>query len=142
MSWTPKPGEKVTSPLLVGEWEVVERPYVEDVPHTKVTQGSAVAFVEASDLSPVAPPLPPEPPVGSVVWAKGRYWMRTGHGEEWHSVGVDYWQNWSDLATADDFSAVVAVSQVADWLRDEWDYDDNESLLLRTFVERFGWPDE
>lgn len=116
MSWTPKPGEKVTSPLLVGEWEVVERPYVEDVPHTKVTQGSAVAFVEASDLSPVAPPLPPEPPVGSVVRAHGKMWLRQA-GQGWYDQH-DKYAAWPHLAAAPDFSAVAPVEDIADWL---WD---------------------
>ena len=120
--------------MLVGEWEVVERPYVEDVPHTKVTQGSAVAFVEASDLSPVAPPLPPEPPVGSVVWARGCYFMH--HPAGWTTTPNGIWREWGALVAAD-ASPVVAVSQVADWLRD---YDADVKACL--FVERFGWPDE
>lgn len=115
-SYQPKPGDRVKSPLLVGEWEVVERPYVEDVPHTKVTQGSAVAFVEASDLSPVAPPLPPEPRVGSVVRAHGKMWLRQA-GQGWYDQH-DKYAAWPHLATAPDFSAVAPVEDIADWL---WD---------------------
>lgn len=118
-SYQPKPGDRVKSPLLVGEWEVicdaergtkwwtVERPVGEAFHTVDIFQG---------DLSPVAPPLPPEPRVGSVVRAHGKMWLRQA-GQGWYDQH-DKYAAWPHLAAAPDFSAVAPVEDIADWL---WD---------------------
>lgn len=133
MSYQPKPGEKVTSPLLVGEWEYSHK-YDSDT--SIVRLGKFVAQVDTGGLTPVAPPIPAEPPVGSVVWAEGHYWIRDNEGV-WCKYAADLLvcDSWESIGP--DASPVVAVSQVADWLRD---YDADVKACL--FVERFGWPDE
>lgn len=113
-----QPGDRVTSPLLNGEWQV-QRVWGNDAQAEVVWMSSdttaqrAFARVMVSDLTPVAPPLPPEPAVGSVVRAHGLIWQR----------GDDCWQSarrstaqWPGLATAPDLSPVVAVDDATRWL--------------------------
>lgn len=133
MSYQPKPGDKVTSPLLVGEWTVgsKKRPSWWEVYDKK---GNPLEMY-VGNLSPVAPPLPAELPVRSVVWAEGMLWQK---GPQWYAHNGRKWvfRDWRILAA--DAEPVVAVSQVADWLR-------TQALgisLVKEFVERFGWPDE
>lgn len=112
MSYTPKLGDRVTSPLLVGEWEV-RRIYGQWM--TEVSRDDALVTVPTSHLTPVAPPLPPEPPVGSVVWVNGRMW--TAGKDYWFSIDASGDEEgdavWSDLAA--DAVPVVPVNKVADW---------------------------
>lgn len=125
MTYTPKPGDRVTSPLLVGEWEVQQ--VIDDGWCDLMNDdGRRVSVKHQASLTPVAPPLPPEPPVGSVVRAHGRMWMR---GREYPARLPEraWWEHpesiareWSDLATAPDLSPVVAVDDVADWLDGSW----------------------
>ena len=119
MSWTPKLGEKVTSPLLVGEWEV-QSIASDGAPvclAAKMPDGALItAWVHPRYLSPVAPPLPPEPRVGSVVRAHGKMWLRQA-GRAWYDQH-DTYAAWPHLAAAPDFSAVAPVEDIADWL---WD---------------------
>lgn len=115
MTYTPKPGDKVTSPLLVGEWEVTGTwgKYAH-----RVRQGDAEVTLDASCLYLVAPPLPPEPAVGSVVRAHGKLWQRTKNADQpWTNGGGYPCHDWPHLATAPDLSPVVAVEDVAEWLR-------------------------
>jgi hypothetical protein len=112
MSYQPKPGDRVTSPLLVGEWEVICRQQGQYV----VEHESKRIMVSASYLTPVVPPLPPEPVFGSVVYANGLYWQRqfglggwqAYHGERWHHA------LWPDLAA--DAVPVVPVTTAAEWM--------------------------
>ena len=99
MTYTPQPGDRVTSPLLVGEWEVAR---VREEAHWTVTQDGRRVLIHPDDLTPVAPPLPTEPAVGSVVRAHGRLWI---HDHTWTDGST--WHKWSHLATAPD---------VCDWL--------------------------
>ena len=134
MTYTPKPGDKVTSSLLVGEWEVTRTcsEFTAIVKHA-----DAIANVAFRDLSPVAPPPPPEPPVGSVVWARGRYWIR--RAMLWLSPGVEYMKPWEEIAA--DAVPVVPVNKVADWfyawLTDSADPRPVEDLP-EMFLSEFG----
>lgn len=113
MVTTLKPGTRVTSPLLVGEWYVTRTcgEFTADV-----VRGPASAQLPTRDLTPVAPPLPPEPAVGSVVRAHGRPWLRLqSDGLWWADDGSC--ETWGFLACADDLSPVVPVDDVADWLQ-------------------------
>lgn len=75
MTYTPKPGDRVTSPLLVGEWEVeLQRG---DQSLARVTQEGSAVYVSPDTLTPVAPPLPPEPPAGSAVYVDGVCYIQT-----------------------------------------------------------------
>lgn len=113
MTYTPKPGDRVTSPLLVGEWEVVGGPLNYQI---TVRSARALATVDlaAGHLTLVAPPLPTEPAVGSVVRAHGRLWHKKA--DYWRTSLGDVPKKWPALATAPDLSPVVAVDEVAEWL--------------------------
>ena len=113
MTYTPKPGDRVTSPLLVGEWEVM---FVLGQLCMVVTSGvpSSRAAVPLDSITPVAPSLPPEPAVGSVVRAYGRLWHKKA--DYWQTSLGDVPKKWPALATAPDLSPVVAVDDVCDWL--------------------------
>ncbi len=131
MSWTPKLGEKVTSPLLVGEWEVVRSEAV--IVWLAHSNGAAVS-INREHVSPVAPPIPAEPPVGSVGRVDGKWFVE--HRETGWRTTAGIKQDWPDFAAY--YEPWMAVSQVADWLR-------TQALgisLVKEFVERFGWPDE
>ena len=131
MTYTPKPGDRVTSPLLVGEWTVgvKKQPAWFEVYDDK---GNPLKMY-VGNLVPVVPPPPPEPPVGSVVWAQGRYWYRidTAMATHWNS-GVK-WSLWGEIVG--DAVPVVPVTEVADWLGCS---DPGLDNLRRQFVERFG----
>lgn len=133
MSWTPKPGDKVTSPLLVGEWEYSHK-YDSDT--SIVRLGKFVAQVDTGALSPVAPPIPAEPPVGSVGRVDGKWFVERVE-EGWRTTN-GIWQRWDDIGPF--YEPWVAVSQVADWLLE--DASISTSNRAEAFVERFGWPDE
>jgi hypothetical protein len=128
MSYTPKPGDRVTSPLLVGEWAVLK---VMGGGRTEVCRDGHMVRVETGHLTPVAPPLPPEPPVGSVVWDGERYWQR--HARMWGSPGVPSVE-WADLAA--DAVPVVPVTTAADWL------DMQDTAVADSFRDEFGGFDE
>lgn len=146
MTYQPKPGDRVTSPLLVGEWVVFGNTGPDEARLTVMGDACTVVYrlgqrgmiaVPTADLSPVAPPPPPEPPVGSVVWARGQLWLRTDENGPWHWATAKNLETWEFLAAASDLSPVVAVSQVADWLGAYW--NDTAATECR---QRFGWPDE
>lgn len=135
MTYIPKPGDKVTSPLLVGEW-IVDGINKDGTTVTVFLDGRAPwLHIQACDLTPAAPPLPPEPPVGSVVWASGRMWI----------AGKDYWFSidangdeegdaiWSEIAA--DAVPVVPVTKIAEWLNDDYGYDGMAAAALG----KFGW---
>lgn len=138
MTYTPKPGDRVTSPLLVGEWEVM---FVLGQQCMVVTSGvpSSRAAVPTDSITPVDPAMPPEPAVGAVVRAHGRLWHRSGT-DEWFGSddkGLRSFQKWPDLATAPDLSPVVAVDDVARWL------DSQEATVLRAELRaKFGGWDK
>jgi hypothetical protein len=139
-----KPGDRVTSPLLVGEWTVVGR-YDSSSTFWIVRQGSEHLLASDHTLTLVAPPLPPEPPVGSVVFVDGVAWWRTGE-YFWRSqsAGKSYW---SDIAaravpavdpTNDDHLKAAGLCRVAeaiDWLNAE---SIASPYYLGRFQARFG----
>lgn len=142
MTYTPKPGDRVTSPLLVGEWEVTEAHWTVEL-YVSLRQDRVRLpriLAERLNLTPVAPPLPPEPPVGSVVRANGLFWQRDGRWWGMHRVETTASfedVGWADLATAPDLSPVVAVEDVAEWL-------DGEGIASPYYLDRFrakfgGW---
>lgn len=99
---TLKPGDRVTSTLLVGEWEVTDGRCEADT--IRVTQGSARSYVPLSTLTLIAPPLPPEPPVGSVVFcpnvadpADGK-WYAMLRFDDYSKPWSDAWGNTADWA--------------------------------------------
>lgn len=140
MTWTPKPGDKVTSPLLVGEW-TVERNGVQYahlyVPGPTGATPDATAAVPRDTLAPVAPPLPPEPPTGTVVWDGERYWQRSGGS--WSSArSAGVWRDvkdWSQIAA--DAVPVVPVNKVAHWLRQN-DCEQWCAMTEERFLAEFG----
>lgn len=135
--YTPKPGDKVTSTLLVGEWVVLRRGE-SVVNNWWVERDSKRLTISGSYLTPVAPPLPPEPPVGDVVWVNGRYWQRAIRG--WSSGRSDgLWRDvkdWSEIAA--DAVPVVPVNKAADWIRDQWIGDTSPGELADDFRAEFG----
>jgi hypothetical protein len=138
-----KPGDKVTSPLLVGEWEVADCDTVSR--RSRVWRGGKdfrLVELDNADLTLVTPSLPPEPPVGSVVRAHGRLWLRMGD-DLWHDEDDnDYF--WGDLVYApeSDLSAVVAVEDVAEWITDNIPQRQPDDFGQDFRAEFGGWGDE
>ena len=114
--YQPKPGDRVTSPLLVGEWTVLHESD-DNAGYWWLGTDFATVCVWHETPTPVAPPLPTEPAVGSVVRAHGRLWTRD---ELWWRTHDRDAQKWPHLATAPDLSPVVPVDDVADWLDGSW----------------------
>jgi hypothetical protein len=138
--YTPKPGDRVTSPLLVGEWEVnYLNDHNKDGREVSLIRHNATAWVPLAGLTPVTPPLPPEPAVGSVVRAHGQLWQR--NGAYWYDGKVGE-EAWADLATADDLSPVVAVDDVAEWLENNVDFTDPGPGKAQQFRAAFGGWDK
>lgn len=121
-----KPGDKVTSPLLVGEWEVT---------HIQLHTGCRLrrvdpegfAYIQYAYLTPVAPP---EPGLGEVVWAAGFYWCH--HRAGWSLVRDGNIRAWAFIAN--NAEPVVPVSKVADWLTAE-----RLEGTAEAFRAEFGW---
>ena len=84
--YTPTEGEKVTSEVLIGKWEV------SDVgkEQSNVTRNGHMLTVSNKDLIPVKPAVPPEPPAGSVRFVDNVLWVR--HGIMWVRLD-DGWQD-------------------------------------------------
>ena len=135
VTYTPKPGDRVTSPLLVGEWEVM---FVLGQQCMVVTSGlpSSRAAVPTDSITPVAPSLPPEPAVGSVVRAHGRLWH--SKADFWHTSLGDVPKKWADLAAAPDLSPVVPVDDAAEWLEKQ----QHKPYMVEPFRDEFGGWDK
>jgi hypothetical protein len=140
-----KPGDRVTSPLLVGEWEVLN---VDNALPGFIVVGQERHEVMAHkiNLTLVAPP-PPEPPVGSVVWLDGEAWVHANDAVfAWHTHP---WQegSWSDIAdravpavdpTNDDHlkaAGLCRVDEVDTWMDEKGACDDTWRGKFRA---RFG----
>lgn len=139
--YQPQPGDRVTSPLLVGEWEVTETHLTMEL-YVSLRQDRVLLpriLAERLDLTPVAPPPPPEPAVGSVVRAHGRLWLRTD-GDQWLRFEDNRRrvQPWAVLAAAPDLSPVVAVDDVADW----FDATRGDKITGNMIRGRFGNKEE
>jgi hypothetical protein len=110
-----KPGDRVTSPLLVGEWEV-DQLQSPDLPAgwVWVRSGASIIPEAESRLTLVAPPLPPEPPVGLVVFVDGVTYVNDtpAASNTWsaHNGGRWKYTPWSDIAAR----AVPAVDPTND----------------------------
>ncbi len=129
-----QPGDRVTSSMLVGAWEVIEILSGMGEAHVKVQRSGenetsfATAHIPYSQV--VGPVLPPEPTEGEVVWTGARYWQR-GVGDWWYSSGVDARQRWIDIAA--DAEPVVPLSKVAD-------FADNNGVVYGDQIRaEFGW---
>lgn len=68
-----KPGDKVTSPLLVGEWTVTDVRCEDN--RVRLMRDGGTAYLLPADLALVAPPAPPEPLVGTVGFVDGEPWL-------------------------------------------------------------------
>ena len=145
-----KPGDKVTSPLLVGEWEVIGYDYADDL-WVWLANGKERIRESRYRLTLVAPPLPPEPPVGTVVFcpndgdpADGG-WFATMRFDGYTKPWVDAWGNsadWADIA-ADARPAVPkpTVEQMMKALHntgDEVDRNVAADLIARLWPEEDG----
>ena len=120
MTYTPKPGDRVTSPLLNPDrtWtvEANARQQIGVTWWWCVDEHGNRIPEEQGRLTPVTPPLPPEPAVGSVVWDGERYWQRGG-ARWWHQdEHCEEVADWPDLA--DKTVPVVPVTTVANRLRE------------------------
>lgn len=115
MTYTPKPGDRVLIPAVYLTQDTHGDQHAVDVGALTYTVFLNADAEILPDTRPIDPPLPPEPPVGSVVRANGRLWWRD-KDFDW-TDGEDMQTDWSDLATADDLSPVVAVDDVLAWAR-------------------------
>jgi hypothetical protein len=145
-----KPGDQVTSPLLVGEWTVVAKkePAWYEVYDDK---GNGIEM-HVGNLTLVAPEPPPEPPVGSVVFVDGEVWVHA-RGGVWHMhpLGVG---SWSDIAaravpavdpTNDDHLKAAGLCRVEDAANLAAELDgigDCGYVVASTIRARFGGDDE
>lgn len=136
---TLKPGDRVTNPLLVGEWEYC---YLNpDETLARVNNGDVFAWVPPSTLTLVAPPLPPEPPVGSVVFVDGKVIYRYADGwcESLNCSPVGQW-----LEFADRFVPAVpkpTVEQMTAALTSTWVGAANAAALAEVVIAHL-WPEE
>lgn len=151
-----KPGDKVTSPLLVGEWEVV----------FESTRGDWVDIINANDqtcavhpedLICVGPSLPPEPPVGTCghhpLWGS-LIRQHPGWNPGWIDVNdrAHLWLNIARRFTpyvnpADPASVkgagLVKVEDVAAWLAGERKFViTSGEYTAEVFRKRFGGMDD
>jgi hypothetical protein len=113
MSDTIKTGDRVTSPLLVGEWGVLRT--VGDAGRTEVCKDGHMLRVPTDSLTLVdQPEYPDEPPVGSVVFVDGAMYVKsTASGDNpWSGHDGGRWKfvPWSEIAAR----AVPAVDPTND----------------------------
>ena len=149
-----KHGDRVTSPLLVGEWLIygtmrgnLPPDWVWLIRADEKTGDVIPEF--AGRLTLVAPPLPPEPPVGSVVFCPNDGDPRDG---EWfacmrfdHGGWLDSWGNpgrWADIA-ADARPAVPqpTVDEVLDALHAAQHDKHATNLSLGVALHAALWPE-
>ncbi len=141
-----KPGDRVTSPLLVGEWVIDDnqsgsKPAFEWV---WVRKGDDRIAEFVPRLTLVAPPIPPEPPVGSVVFVEGVFYRHQRKGWVSENGALTDWPYIAARAvpavdpTNDDHLKAAGLCRVAeaiDWLDGE---AISSSYYLGRFQAKFG----
>lgn len=134
-----KPGDKVISPLLVGEWEYRYMNPEESL--ARVNNRDVSIWVPPSTLSLVAPSLPPEPPVGSVVFVDGEGFVNRGGVTPWYSLHRAGAQ-WADIAaTARPAVPKPTVDEVLDALHAAQHDKHATNLSLGVALHAALWPE-
>lgn len=135
-----KPGDRVISPLLVGEWEYRYLNPEESL--ARVNNRDVSIWVPPSTLSLIATPLPPEPPVGTVGWVDGKPVCRDQYGWSLANSRLSFGP-WISFAYR--FVPAVpkpTVEEVLDALHAASHREHASNLSLGVAIHAALWPEE